>query len=335
MDFDPFDYDGEIFEDTYDLAPSINNVLGATSKVCTHDHDVFYDAVSTLREGECDVCHNDAVATPSKPSFVSYLPLYLRVFILLMPLSFYHAIHGMVFSSWIQTGLVKVHVNFAYPCRYFILSCVMLSQQFCSWLWKTPVVQASLSPVSQLIFDSRPPSKPPDIHSAKIVNNHSNSTSVNLKRLALVSAIGILHSLPVLNTSQNELFKRQMRKKCTFAGYITPSLVTTPVAIKTLRDYFVDRGFAAQHDLIEGAFHCIVDSGCSTSASPHKEDFEDIGPLSRPVTLNGIAGNSTVTHGGILKYDCINTKGEIVTVRTFGFYHPNLSCRLFSPQSCF
>jgi hypothetical protein len=125
-----------------------------------------------------------------------------------------------------------------------------------------------------------------------------------------------------------------MKRNCAYAGYVTPSKIRDPVVLKSLKEYTKDR-LSHTHDLLEGAFHVIVDTGCSTSASPCKEDFEDLSPLDRPVTLTGVAGESTVTQGGIIKYECINTKGEIVTVRTFGFYDPNLHVRLFSPQSCF
>jgi hypothetical protein len=125
-----------------------------------------------------------------------------------------------------------------------------------------------------------------------------------------------------------------MRQHCSYAGYVAPSQVKDPVVLKTLKEY-VKEQFTWSHDLLTDGFHVIVDTGCSTSASPFKEDFETLGPLKKPVTLTGIAGTSTVTQGGVIKYQCINTKGEVVTVRTFGFYDPNLGVRLFSPQSCF
>ena len=125
-----------------------------------------------------------------------------------------------------------------------------------------------------------------------------------------------------------------MRKHCTFAGIVSPSMLTDPVALKTLKEY-TNNGFAEQHELVKGAFHCIVDSGCSTLTTPYREDFECLGPLNKPVTLNGIAGSSVVTSGGIIKYECINTKGKIVTVRTFGYYNPHQNVRLFGSQAYF
>jgi hypothetical protein len=40
-----------------------------------------------------------------------------------------------------------------------------------------------------------------------------------------------------------------------------------------LRDYTKEK-LACTHDLLNGAFHVIVDTCCSTSASPCKENFE-------------------------------------------------------------
>ena len=80
-----------------------------------------------------------------------------------------------------------------------------------------------------------------------------------------------------------------------------------------LKEYCKE-GFSENNDLIEGAFHMIVDSGCSISASPVKEDFEKLVDLHKPVEVKGIAGNSIINQTGILQYQCINNKGEVITV---------------------
>ena len=182
-------------------------------------------------------------------------------------------------------------------------------------------------------LDSRPLPKPPFM-GTKVENNYSSNINVNLRRLALVSALGIVHSLPTLHSTTDEYFRRYMKRNSSYAGFISPSRVKDPVVLKTLKEYAKER-LSHTHDLLDGAFHVIIDTGCSTSASPYKEDFESLGPLRKPVTLTGIAGESTVTKVGLLKCQCINTKGEIVTVRTVNLYDPNLHVRLFSPQSCF
>ena len=116
-------------------------------------------------------------------------------------------------------------------------------------------------------------------------------------------------------------------------GLVLPSMIADPLVLESLCDYAAS--VLTQYDLIEGAFHFIVDTGCSTSASPCKEDFESLHPLDKPITLHGIARDSTVTQGGIMHVECINTSGEVTVICTFGFYDTNLTVRLFSPQSYF
>ena len=36
-----------------------------------------------------------------------------------------------------------------------------------------------------------------------------------------------------------------------------------------------------------------------------------------------------------MRVECINTRGEVTVIRTFGFYDTNLTVHLFSPQSYF
>jgi hypothetical protein len=79
----------------------------------------------------------------------------------------------------------------------------------------------------------------------------------------------------------------------------------------------------------------IVDTGCSVSASYCKDDFETLNQLHCPVELVGVAGSSKVHYGETLCYDCIDSNGNIVTLRTFGYYSPDMTIRLFSPQAFF
>jgi hypothetical protein len=117
-------------------------------------------------------------------------------------------------------------------------------------------------------------------------------------------------------------------------GFVNPSAVQDPVVLTPLRDYHSihnDNHF----NLIDGSFHFIVDTGCSMSCSPCEKDFSELRYLLRPIVLHGIAGNSTVTQGGTMRFQCINTKGEVVTIETFGYYNPNMNVRLFSPPAFF
>jgi hypothetical protein len=89
-------------------------------------------------------------------------------------------------------------------------------------------------------------------------------------------------------------------------GFFNPSVISDLVILGPLRDYYSIM-FDDHYNVIEGSFHFIVDTGCSTSASPHKEDFSKLWELPRPITLHGITENSSVTHGGALEFLCINS----------------------------
>ena len=82
-------------------------------------------------------------------------------------------------------------------------------------------------------------------------------------------------------------------------------------------------------------FHLIVDSGCSLTFTPHKEDFIQMITLTEPQTLQGVGGNVEVTQCGIARYEVINTTGNVSVLETVAYYHPSLKFRLFSPQSFF
>jgi hypothetical protein len=115
-------------------------------------------------------------------------------------------------------------------------------------------------------------------------------------------------------------------------GLVLPSAITNPLVLDSLREYAAT-ALVTQHDLIDGTFHFIVDTGCSTSASPYKEDFESLFDLPKPITLQGIAGNSQVTQAGMMHFQCINTRGEVTEIRAPGFYDTNLHVQLFSPHA--
>ena len=137
------------------------------------------------------------------------------------------------------------------------------------------------------------------IKSLTIPNKNSNETSVNLKRVALISALGIVQSLLTLSHLHELSFQQTLQPKTNLMGFVNPSCINEPPVIDTLQAYLPSMLHQAD-EVLEGAFHFIVDTGCSLSASPFKADFESLQTLQQPVTLHCIAGNSTVTQGGIL-----------------------------------
>ena len=101
-----------------------------------------------------------------------------------------------------------------------------------------------------------------------------------------------------------------------------------------MKDYLTEQ-YAEQEPLMEGSFTYIVDTGCSCSCTPDINDFESVVDLKEPITLKGVNGDIECTKGGTIKLETIDNKGEIMTIRTPGYYNPSQGVRRFSPQAYF
>jgi hypothetical protein len=81
----------------------------------------------------------------------------------------------------------------------------------------------------------------------------------------------------------------------------------------------------------------LMDCGASASTSPSLDDFESdtIRDLPKPIKMRGIGGTVEIRKAGILWYSTVDDLGNPLVIHTPGFYMPNLSQRLFSPQVFF
>lgn len=82
-------------------------------------------------------------------------------------------------------------------------------------------------------------------------------------------------------------------------------------------------------------FTCIVDSGCSYSAT---NTFTDVDPttlrkLQTPITLGGIAGSLAIEYVGRANWETLDDQGRVVIFQEDVLIHPDLPDRLLSPQS--
>ena len=204
--------------------------------------------------------------------------------------------------------VIQSHQCFAYPQCYLVLSCVMLSMSFVQFLGWSDV----LGLWSILLFTRKTPSlqkltsKPKIVTTSKPCFNTTTCSSC----LALVSALGKLNDLPVVTSSSIQQHQTCLHKCVSSQGLMQPSLLKNPVTIIALKDHFS----ALDNVQLEGSFHFIVDTGCTTSVSCHEDYFEQLELLSSPITLHGVAGDSKVTSGGVIKFDCIDTNGHVVTI---------------------
>ena len=245
-------------------------------------------------------------------------------------------------SRWLQSGPCSWHC-FCYPASWLILSCVMLNKPFLALLGLSHTDVTMEKCLHNLGFKSSSCHRQ---HSNNKINHGcltnisftsqrpSHTIKDRLQNLAMVSALSILNTLPVINDTNTLALRSALRHHRNHMGFVQPSLLHNMPIIDALRVHLnqvVDPAFEA----LKGAFQFVVDTGCTTTATPFKEDFEKLVKLEHPVTLHGIAGDQEVTHGGVVKFDCVNSLGDIVTIRTFGYYNPHQNIRLFSPQAFF
>ena len=87
--------------------------------------------------------------------------------------------------------------------------------------------------------------------------------------------------------------------------------------------------------MIEGCKTFIVYTDCSCSCSPDEEDFKETHTLENPIVLKDVTGKQLCKKGGTLKLQVVNSKGDIVTIRTPGYLNPHQSVRILSPQCHF
>lgn len=82
----------------------------------------------------------------------------------------------------------------------------------------------------------------------------------------------------------------------------------------------------------------IVDSGCTSSSTSFKSDFVkwSMYKLKKPIEIEGVRGDIKVEYGGMLQWEFISSRGEVVKMYHKGHYAPALkTTRLMSPQSYF
>ena len=79
----------------------------------------------------------------------------------------------------------------------------------------------------------------------------------------------------------------------------------------------------------------VIDTGASVTLTPNVNDF--IGPI-EPCDLlqiHGLADASNVSGAGLVKWTVIDVFGCVRTLRTWAYYVPSATIRLFSPQTYF
>ena len=155
--------------------------------------------------------------------------------------------------------------------------------------------------------------------SNKSCTSHSSKVS-RFARLAVLSSLAKVQSLPTNSMGSELTLYNKLKHHVNHMGMLDTKQLTVP-KLDSLKDYLINE--VSNKEVLEGAVSYIVDSGCACSCMSFKEDFESLQSLPHPIILKGVTGEQKCMHGGIIKLQCINDKGEVVTLKTPGYYNPH------------
>jgi hypothetical protein len=311
----------------YDTTSTLSDTIYQSMNISKVNTEEFFDAFEYFPEGE--------ISQKESASFLSSINwLYLLCFaswlifssqtmlaMFVLPIIFKacqflgSVLESLCMSRMIQNGPIKRWNHFSYPACYMLLSHVMLTNHFCAMFgWNTK---------------EKPKNAIDKYSKSKLVsvNPSTNDLKSRLSRLALISALGKVYSLPSLGSQVTMAHQRTLRKQVNSMGFIQPSMLIDPLTIQALKS----QSEPLTEVTLEGSFNVIVDTGCTVTATFCREDFEELQWLLRSVELVGVGGVTKVYQGGTVRYDCIDSEGRIVTLRCFAYYNPNMEIRLFSP----
>ena len=164
-------------------------------------------------------------------------------------------------------------------------------------------------------------------------NSDEHKKNSNIRKKAMLIGLTmfiatIISDVDIRLTKDSSLSSKLLKKTDTNGWLLTGSLENSECAqirkaLETLPSTLT---------LHEDVKPIIIDTGCSITASGFLEDFEPNTLKNASESLTGIGGKLKATKEGIMRFEVITEKGDVVTVRTRGMYLPDLKCRLFSPQ---
>ena len=222
---------------------------------------------------------------------------------------------------------------FAYAIELLLLSHVMLWTLFVGVMlrfagWTS--AEARKVNVPKLKPTETKKRKPPD----------KKYRTKKLWRLAVTAALNVMAQTPKLLTGSDrkvmcDLQHHHKRKKGRKKGHLNLKKVPLQMLpkVRSLLEAVSGSKMGEEMEM----FDVIVDTGCTTSSSPFKEDFlpGTLKDLEDPISAEGVGGDIQVKQEGTLKWEFISTKGEAVKLHHEGCFVPELGkTRLLSPQHC-
>ncbi len=223
---------------------------------------------------------------------------------------------------------------FAFPVELLILSCVMILKWFTVLILKFKGLtydQAMKSMPKPKEISIKSKKKPPNIMRPKAKRRYKTRA---LFRLGLIVALNVVAKTPKFMIKSDKMICNQLRPYRNSKGLLKVDKVPEEM-LPQIRSIM---HLTSNDMLLSEMYEIIVDTGCTNSASGVYEDFVPGSPklLDEPLQIEGVGGNIIVAHIGIVKWEFISKKGEVVKVYIHAHYAPALGhLRLLSPQACF
>jgi hypothetical protein len=229
----------------------------------------------------------------------------------------------------------------------FLSHCVLLHHWFynmrlklSSFTWETWSRYTSKLLTLPTIWDIRLHDvyyRPPVVPTWKRPRTRSSPTSERRQLLAVMGLISSsLTQVQPFALCADVAFRRDLRCYRSGVGDLQTSALNTK-DLSVLHRQLRSSGLVFQELTTNNphAFTCIVDSGCSHSAT---NSFADVDPttireLNEPIVLGGIAGGLSIKYVGHANWETLDDYGNVVSFNEDVLIHPDLPDRLLSPQA--
>ena len=123
----------------------------------------------------------------------------------------------------------------------------------------------------------------------------------------------------------------------TFCAYVATRCLLNQLGLQAAQPLDAPAVYNAY--LVQGAHRCdtpvVLDTGCSTSVTPHLQDFiSDLTPVENG-ELHGLSDSVTIAGIGWIEWPVRDVFGKVAIIRTRAFHIPSARVRLCSTQTYF
>ena len=244
-----------------------------------------------------------------------------------------------------KSGPWNSQLPFLLPTGHMVMSCMMMVKHFVGFLlgFSHDRVLTDLARCQHHNFPLLPRiKKPPDPSTGaerranKRRKRNRNNSFRGITRLVLLAALSKAAVIPEIALGSDLRLRKQLRPFRQGNGCLNTCQLSGNEHLLGRLNACLEHA-ANTNALIDQnqMFTIIVDTGCSITTTPCKEDFVEMWDLDTPVTLQGVAGDKQVTQGGIVRHELLTTEGNVAVIHTLAHHNPDMNFRLFSPQAFF